>query len=93
MERVWVKCALAARCLGHGAGFGRVGRGGNTANAIDGYEPVRIPRDGGGAMQFSQLEFTGTLVATDPAVFLAAVRAGFGRAKAFGCGLMLIRRA
>ena len=30
---------------------------------------------------------------TDPPAFLARLAAGFGRAKAFGCGLMLIRRA
>ena len=28
----------------------------------------------------------------DPGAFLVALAAGFGRAKAFGCGLMLIRR-
>ena len=62
------------------------------AIAVDGYEPVEIPRDGGKSMRFSQLEFTGTLTVTDAGAFLAAVIAGFGRAKAFGCGLMLIRR-
>lgn len=61
--------------------------------AVDSYQPVRIPRDDGGMIQFSQLEFTGKLTVTDPDLFLAAVKAGFGRAKAFGCGLMLIRRA
>lgn len=60
---------------------------------IDGYEPVRIPRDGGRPARFSQLDFTGRLTVTDPAAFMTTLAAGFGRARAFGCGLMLIRRA
>ena len=35
----------------------------------------------------------GALEVTDDERFLARVLAGFGRAKAFGCGLMLLRRA
>lgn len=35
----------------------------------------------------------GVLEVRDPTAFLARLAAGFGRAKAFGCGLMLIRRA
>lgn len=42
--------------------------------------------------QFGVLDLTGRLEITEPAAFLAQVAAGFGRAKAFGCGLMLIRR-
>ena len=61
--------------------------------AVDGYEPVRIPRDSGRPAQFSQMDFAGRLTVTDPVAFLAALAAGFGRARAFGCGLMLIRRA
>ena len=38
------------------------------------------------------LEFEGVLTVTSPAEFVAAVLQGFGRAKAFGCGLMLIAR-
>jgi CRISPR system Cascade subunit CasE len=29
----------------------------------------------------------------DPSRFLVSIQRGFGAAKAFGCGLMLIRRA
>jgi len=39
------------------------------------------------------LDLSGTLTVTDPALFLAALAQGFGRAKAWGCGLMMIRRA
>ncbi len=60
---------------------------------VDGYEPVRIPRDSGKPARFSQMDFTGRLTVTDPEVFLASLSRGFGRARAFGCGLMLIRRA
>lgn len=60
---------------------------------VDGYEPTRVPREKGRPIQFSQLEFTGMLTVTDPTTFLPALAGGFGRARAFGCGLMLIRRA
>ncbi len=39
------------------------------------------------------LDLSGTLTVTDPALFIARLAMGFGRARAFGCGLMLIRRA
>ena len=61
--------------------------------SVDGYETVRIPRVGGKPAQFSVLDFEGVLEVTDPVRFLAVVANGFGRARAFGCGLMLIRRA
>jgi CRISPR system Cascade subunit CasE len=38
------------------------------------------------------IDYAGVLMISDPAVFLARVAKGFGRAKAYGCGLMLIRR-
>lgn len=43
--------------------------------------------------QFGILDLSGLLQVTDPAALLPALARGFGRAKAFGCGLMLIRRA
>lgn len=45
-----------------------------------------------GQPQFGILEMSGVLEVTDPALFLAKLASGFGRARAFGCGLMLIRR-
>ena len=44
-------------------------------------------------MSFSTLDFDGILTVNDPAAFLLALSRGFGAAKAYGCGLMLIRRA
>lgn len=46
-----------------------------------------------GQPQFGILDMTGRIEVTEPAAFLAQLAQGFGRAKAFGCGLMLIRRA
>ena len=40
----------------------------------------------------SVLDLTGRLTVTDPDSFLSRVRSGFGRRKAFGCGLMLLGR-
>ena len=61
--------------------------------AVDGYETIQIPREKDKPARFGQMDFTGRLTVTDPAAFLAALAAGFGRSRAFGCGLMLIRRA
>lgn len=60
---------------------------------VDGYEPRRIARDGARPIAFATLDFAGVLAVRDPAAFMAALAAGFGRGRAFGCGLMLIRRA
>jgi CRISPR system Cascade subunit CasE len=60
---------------------------------IDGYDRVLIPRPDARAVIFSTLTFQGVLTVEDPVQFLAAVLRGFGAAKGFGCGLMLIRRA
>lgn len=46
-----------------------------------------------GQPQFGILDLSGVLEITDPAAFLTKLASGFGRARAFGCGLMLIRRA
>ena len=61
--------------------------------AVDGYDRRRIPRDGARDAVFGVLDLEGVLTVEDPALFLSALAAGFGRARAFGCGLMLIRRA
>jgi CRISPR system Cascade subunit CasE len=61
--------------------------------AVDGYETVRVPRPGGPMLRFGRLDLEGELTVMDPPRFLEALAGGFGRARAFGCGLMLIRRA
>lgn len=63
---------------------------------VSDYSVFALPHHVGkraGQPQFGILDLTGTLEVTDPAAFLSALAHGFGRAKAFGCGLMLIRRA
>lgn len=60
------------------------------------YSVLTVPVDarrGKGQPRFGVLDLSGTLTVTEPVVFLHRLAAGFGRAKAFGCGLMLIRRA
>lgn len=52
---------------------------------------VLEPRHNG--PRFGVLDLEGVIEVTDPAAFLPRLIQGFGRAKAFGCGLMLIRRA
>ena len=66
------------------------------ANAVrvDGYQVLRPPRGKSAReMHIGVLDFEGTLTLLQPAAFLERLSGGFGRAKAFGCGLMLIRRA
>lgn len=45
-----------------------------------------------GTLRFSSVDFTGELVVADVASFRQALANGVGRAKAFGCGLLLVRR-
>lgn len=59
---------------------------------VDGYDSLRIPRVTGKPAVFGVLDISGVLEVRDPARFLARLIQGFGRARAFGCGLMLIRR-
>lgn len=73
---------------GQGAGFDL------NQVTVDAYSQIAIgmpsrknPR------QFGVLDMTGQLTITDPEAFALAYPNGFGRAKAWGCGLMLIRRA
>ena len=60
---------------------------------VDGYDQHRISRTGSTrTMLYSTLDFEGVLTVSAPAVLLPAINRGFGGAKAYGCGLMLIRR-
>jgi CRISPR system Cascade subunit CasE len=60
--------------------------------AVDGYEPLTIRGRASNALTLSVIEFEGMLTVRDPDVFLAKLASGFGRGKAFGLGLMLVRR-
>jgi CRISPR system Cascade subunit CasE len=61
-----------------------------TALNIDGYQQ-HIERKG--RLRFSTVDFSGELTVTDSDAFGEALRDGIGHAKAFGCGLLLVRRA
>ncbi|MCH2240961.1 MAG: type I-E CRISPR-associated protein Cas6/Cse3/CasE [Aquabacterium sp.] len=45
-----------------------------------------------GAVKFTSIDFSGELLVTDPEKLKAALLKGIGHAKAFGCGLLLVRR-
>lgn len=64
-----------------------------TPVRVDGYRRHRVHRTGAGPIRFSTLDFEGVLVVREPARFIEQVTTGFGPQKAFGCGLMLLRRA
>jgi CRISPR system Cascade subunit CasE len=59
--------------------------------AATGFQSAAVPGRHDGRLGL--IDFAGVLQVVDPAAFLSAVGRGFGRAKAYGCGLMLIRRA
>lgn len=54
-----------------------------------GYDVVQIPH-GQRPIRLGIVELEGRLTVRTPDAFLAALGRGFGRARAFGCGLMLI---
>ena len=65
-----------------------------TEVTVEGYRQHQIRRAGtASAMSFSSLDFDGVIEVSDPADLMAGIVRGFGAAKAYGCGLMLIRRA
>lgn len=57
---------------------------------IEGYLQHKS-RKGSHLVQFSTVDFQGVLTVEDPQTFLQEYAKGYGRAKAMGCGLMLIR--
>lgn len=59
---------------------------------LQGYRAARLPRKGSDRATIGVFDLEGLLSVSDPARFLERLSGGFGRAKAFGCGLMLIRR-
>jgi CRISPR system Cascade subunit CasE len=57
------------------------------------HETVQLKRDGKGKeICFSEADFQGQLRVTDPAPATLAALGGIGHSKAFGCGLLLLRR-
>lgn len=63
------------------------------ATSAEGYLQHRIARkEGEQPIQFSQIDMSGTLTVRDPSSMLSALTKGIGKARAYGCGLMLVRR-
>ena len=60
----------------------------NQTLSADGYEQHRGKN---GELRFSTVDFSGQLQVVDAAALRSALYAGVGHAKAFGCGLLLIR--
>lgn len=64
-----------------------------SVTSAAGYKQLRIAKKlGQPAIQFSQIDMSGTLTVRDPALMLSALTKGIGKARAYGCGLMLVRR-
>lgn len=78
--------------------FGRQGATHGFASEdliVNDYSAVSLPRQTGRRethAKFGILDLSGTVRVTNPVAFVARLGQGFGRARAFGCGLMLIRR-
>jgi CRISPR system Cascade subunit CasE len=61
------------------------------ASDLVAYRTETLPRRGCTA-KFGVFDVTGILEVAEPGTFLRRLIVGFGRAKAFGCGLMLLKR-
>lgn len=59
---------------------------------VEDYRVGRLKRPRGKEATFGVLDLRGLLTVCEPELFTSALFAGFGRAKAYGCGLMLVRR-
>lgn len=62
-----------------------------ASSRAESHETVRLKRDGQ-VIYFSEADFLGQLRVTDPTLATLAALGGIGHSKAFGCGLLLLRR-
>lgn len=61
---------------------------------VDGYQQNRFYKGKGEkTIRFSSIHYEGILKVTDPVSFIKMLGEGLGKSKAFGCGLMLVRKA
>ena len=56
-----------------------------------GYRQVRIARRGGKPIRHSTIDYEGVLTVVDPDALARALSGGVGKARAYGCGLLLLR--
>jgi CRISPR system Cascade subunit CasE len=60
---------------------------------VEGYhQHISHAKDSKRAVKYSTVDFQGVLSVTDPDRFRKVLYNGIGKSKAFGCGLMLVRR-
>jgi len=79
---------LESRAEKHGFSFDP------NAVQVDGYLRHRVSKKRGDKeINFSTLDYSGLLTVTDPELFKSVLFQGIGPAKAFGCGLLLVRPA
>ena len=62
-------------------------------SAVEDYRVSVLRRRGGKMATFGILDLKGVLTIRDPEEFARTLFTGLGRARAFGCGLILVRRA
>lgn len=61
---------------------------------VDGYRQQQVVQQKlRNLIQFSSVDYRGVLEVADPEAFLTRLASGFGKSRAFGCGLMLIKSA
>ncbi len=58
---------------------------------VDAYRQQMIRKEKSRVIQFSSVDYSGVLTVTDPLRFLHQLALGYGKSRAFGCGLMLIK--
>lgn len=59
---------------------------------VDAYRQQQIRREKSRQMiQFSSVDYSGLLVVSDPTTFLQRMALGYGKSRAFGCGMMMIK--
>ncbi|MEM9102451.1 MAG: type I-E CRISPR-associated protein Cas6/Cse3/CasE [Pseudomonadota bacterium] len=59
---------------------------------IEKYYQHKLKKNSRRIIQFSSVDLQGQLTVTQPDAFLKMLCTGIGRSKAFGCGLMMVRR-
>ncbi|KSB17546.1 CRISPR-associated protein Cas6 [Salmonella enterica subsp. enterica serovar Hillingdon] len=60
--------------------------------SVDAYRQQQIRREKSRQMiQFSSVDYTGVLEVNDPELFLKRLAQGYGKSRAFGCGMMMIK--
>lgn len=61
--------------------------------SVDAYQQIKAKKPGERNIEFSTVDFSGELCVTDPQLFQHVLLNGLGHAKAFGCGLLLVKKA